>query len=240
MTDILFRLVQNIKKACHCIIEVISPRVCVVCGSVLDEKEKCVCGQCMKKISYTDYSLIQSNPMEIRIEELTGHKISAMSVMAYLHDGVSGKAVSAFKYHSRQDVALWAGWQIGQELSKSKRFDEYDVFVPIPLHAKRQKKRGYNQSEMLCRGIITKTKGTVSLALERVVNTSAQARLTRAERWENARGIFSVKDPQMVKDKNVVVVDDVFTTGATVSQAVLVLLHSGAKKVAVVTLASGE
>ncbi|MDD4819718.1 MAG: ComF family protein [Flavobacteriales bacterium] len=240
MSNFFLSIILWCKSAFSCILEVISPHTCVVCGEPLDNTKESVCHHCMGKVMYTDYAVIRCNPMEMRVEELTGVKVTAMALMVYMHGGVSGKVISAFKYQGRRDLALWAGQEIGKELIKSDRFSSFDTYVPIPLHEKRQKKRGYNQSQLLCEGIAKYTAGNVLCALERNVNTHAQAHLSREKRWQNAQGIFSISPSVDVKGKNVAVVDDVFTTGATVSEAVKVLHRGGAHSVAVITLSAGE
>lgn len=222
------------------VMSVISPRLCPSCGCALTEKEKCLCSGCASHLASGSTASLPGNPMEQRVRELTGMEIPCAALSPYVHDGVSGNAVAAFKYRGDRSLAVHMGRMLGLSLSQSVRFSGYETYVPIPLHPDRLRKRGYNQAEELCRGMAEATGGRVCGMLERVVNTSAQARLSRYDRWGNAEGIFKAVVDMPAPAGGVVVVDDVFTTGATVCAAVSALRDAGVEKIAIATLCTAH
>lgn len=220
--------------------DVLMPRKCAVCGQVIDGRTL-VCESCLSQVMYTDFAFLPSNPIEQKLHRLTGTPLQAMALCVYTHEGFAGRVVEAFKYHHRCDLALWAGELVGEELSKAERWKGYDYIIPIPLHPSREKERGYNQAMQMCKGIVHKYPIEINEALERCSRTTAQAHLGRSERWENAEGIFSLKEScHTLVGKRVIIVDDVLTTGATMASAVKVLREAGVKQIAVATLATGE
>ena len=106
------------------------------------------------------------------------------------------------------------------------------LIVPIPLHSKRRRERGFNQAELLAKTISENLGLLPTNALERTKNTKAQAKLKKSEcREENVAGCFKIKNPESVRDKNIILVDDVFTSGATMNEAVKILKENGAKRI---------
>lgn len=163
------------------------------------------------------------------------------------HDPVIRKIIWKFKYKNARVVAKYFGGQLYDEiigeLSDSLHIskDEKFLLVPIPLHKKRQRERGYNQSELLAREIARYDTGKMFVlaprALIRTRKTQAQAKSQkRAARFENLRGAFSAK-VELVRGKHIILIDDVTTTGATLSEARKALLKAGAKTVKAYTVA---
>ena len=142
------------------------------------------------------------------------------------------------KYKNRKDVGLWFGEKIAKEIGLSNRFKEIDWIVPIPLHPKKEFKRGYNQSLLIAEGIKTCTKWEVKNALERIDNTESQTKKTKYDRWLNVGSSFRINPQIDPTNKNILLIDDVITTGATLEACVHVLLNAGVKSVSVATVAS--
>lgn len=118
---------------------------------------------------------------------------------------------------------------------------DVDMVVPVPISEHRLKVRGYNQAELLCSAFVEKLHLDVRTdVLLKVKETSSQAYLTRQEREKNLEDVFKVSDKKLVKDKTILLVDDVFTTGTTLNECTKVLLHAGAKAVYCVTLAHAD
>jgi ComF family protein len=115
-----------------------------------------------------------------------------------------------------------------------------DVIVPVPLHKIRLDERGYNQSELLARELSYRLNIFMSKALRRVRNTTTQTALHKEERIENVKGAFKVTYKDTIVGKNVLLVDDVLTTGATLDECAKVLKENGAKDVYVATIATGK
>jgi ComF family protein len=115
--------------------------------------------------------------------------------------------------------------------------EAFDLITPVPLHPKRKGDRGYNQSELLARALSRQIAIPFEHALLRRIPTVAQVGLTHAQRLENVRGAFECRNTLSVADKRILLIDDVFTTGATISSATKTLLDAGALRVSVLTVA---
>lgn len=117
-------------------------------------------------------------------------------------------------------------------------FSEYELLIPVPLHPKKLKKRGFNQAAILAKEVSKRHQILLDLfSLCRNRDSESQTNLTYRERKDNVKDAFSVKLSSKIKGKNILLIDDVYTTGATVNECSKVLLRAGAKKVDVLTLA---
>ena len=239
----LMRIVETIKGTlsglCADVMSVVAPPVCPVCGAVLIPGEECLCAGCLARLEYTGYENVAENPMEQRLERLTGNAVPAMALLVYTHGEVSGRMVSAFKYGGQRTLAVYAGSLLGAALAQGGRFGGYDALVPVPLHPRRLRRRGYNQAAELCRGMASFCSlGTQDL-LVRTAATREQASLGRRERLGNVRNVFALREGAAVQGGRFILVDDVFTTGATMSAAAGALYRAGARQVAVACLCAG-
>ena len=162
------------------------------------------------------------------------------AVAAYLSRGVVRDFLHAFKYsgqfHLRRPLAGWLAKALEDPRISSGPFD---ALVPVPLHHIRFREREFNQAAELAALVSQRCGVPVLHALKRIRNTSTQTKLDRAERMENLRGAFRVRHTARVKDRHILLVDDVFTTGSTVEECSRVLLHAGAASVRVITVARG-
>jgi len=128
----------------------------------------------------------------------------------------------AFRYF-RDDHALWEG---------------VDLLVPVPLHSRREKERGYNQARLLAQALAEKVNlPWEAKVLKRIINSPPQTSLKGKDRRKNVRNVFQVKKGQAIVGRIICLVDDVYTTGATLNECARVLLNAGAKEVRAVTLA---
>lgn len=141
---------------------------------------------------------------------------SAASLMIFQKGNVAQSIVHQIKYHGSTQLAKLFGHLLGDELIASGRFDDIDYLVPVPLHWRRQLKRGYNQSQLLCEAIAEKmNKPIVRNNLYRKKYTTSQTHKNRLNRLENMQGVFAVRRPQQFENKHILLVDDILTTGAT-------------------------
>ncbi|WP_366938471.1 ComF family protein [uncultured Bartonella sp.] len=220
------------------------PPTCPGCG-VFVEKTGTICPECWKQLHFITkpYCPVMGTPFTYDQGEgfLSGEAIQspppftrARSVVA--HFGLARSLVTRLKYGDRTELApFMAEWMTiaGKELIESA-----DIIVPIPLHYRRFLKRTYNQATELSRNIARSTgKPLQPFVLKRQKNTRQQVGLLKKARQRNMIGAFIVpeKEKAKIKDKRVLLVDDVFTTGATVRSATKALLRGGAKSVDVLT-----
>lgn len=117
-------------------------------------------------------------------------------------------------------------------------FRNIDLVVPVPLHKKKQRKRGFNQSECIARGIAEAMEKPIhSASVIRAIHTGTQTRKSRYERWLNVESIFRVTEPDILVGKHILLVDDVLTTGATLEACAAAILEVEGTKVSIAALA---
>ncbi|MEG1607819.1 MAG: ComF family protein [Mucinivorans sp.] len=196
--------------------ELLFPPLCAVCGRALVSGEKVICTTCRWDMPLTDYWSIKDN----YLSELLAGRVDfthASALMFFKHQSSYRELIHRMKYGGRRDVAYTLGLIYGQYLSESQFYSHVDMLIPIPLHWTRRIKRGYNQSELICRGM-AHSMGVECCtgAVRRVRRTKTQAqRRGQVERWRNVEGAFAVVHPEKLQGRCVMLVDDVITTGST-------------------------
>jgi ComF family protein len=163
-----------------------------------------------------------------------------MVITAYHYN--KGNAVQQlihrFKYRGMKDIGVFLGEQLGKEIIRSGHADDIDLILPVPLHPKKKKKRGFNQSEIIAVGMASVTgKELNAKCLYRRTYSDTQTRKTKYERWENVEKIFSLRDPEMLSGKHLLLVDDVITTGATLEACAQVLMKTEGIRISVAAVA---
>ncbi len=155
----------------------------------------------------------------------------------FAFEGKLREALHAYKYGARLDLARYGGDLLAEE---ARSLGPFDAIVPVPLHAKRLRARGYNQSALIAKRLGRTLDCPVWCeALERLRDVPPQVDLSRSERLQNMRGAFAVRraDAVRLKGQRLLLIDDVLTTGATVNECARVLMRAGAEQVDVITIA---
>ena len=191
------------------------PQCCLVCGKTLLEGEEYLCFHCLSNMPRTHLYLQKDNEME---KELWG-KFPIERASAYLYYSKGGdvkKLLTDLKYRGNADLGCFLGRCMTREMLSSGFFQGVDGIIPVPLHPRKQKIRGYNQSIMLANGVSSVTNIPVwNDLLVRTQYTQTQTRKGSYERWLNVKDMFECTSPDRLRGKHVLLVDDVFTTGAT-------------------------
>jgi ComF family protein len=222
-------------------------RACAVCGNKLENSTMLgVCAWCMDILPLITDPFCEKcgkpkkadNEICVECDGVHNHFERAMSVFEYTA-GVQ-RLIYRFKYRGEQHLSYVFGGFLAKRLKEQKNWD-YSALVAVPLHRKRHRERGFNQSALLAKEIALRLDVPVLFdALSRTKETSVQAGLGRQERFANLSQAFSVNDKSGIQGKRVVLVDDIFTTGSTVNECSRVLLEAGAEKVYVLTVATGR
>ena len=148
------------------------------------------------------------------------------------------KLLHSLKYRGKSEIGILLGKELAAEMLSSKNYSDIDYIIPVPLHPKRQKQRGYNQSEMIGVGMSKVLKiPMLTEVLIRNLETVTQTKMTKDERWKNVSGKFIISDGEILKNKHVLLVDDVVTTGSTLEACGEVLLTIEGLKLSIAVLA---
>lgn len=229
-----------IKDWLYSFISLLFPRCCVVCGRSLAKGEECICAMCNINLPRTNYHLQKDN----QVEQLFWGKIPlerATSFFFYRKGSDFRQILHQLKYGGQKEIGAIMGRYMASELSASGFFEGIDVIVPVPLHKRKQRIRGYNQSEWIARGISALTGIRVDTeVIVRRKHTETQTRKSTFERWENVDGIFELHHAESLKGKHLLVVDDVLTTGATTVACASRLMEIEGVRISVLTLAVAE
>lgn len=220
-------------------LELFFPRLCVCCKRLLIEQEKHLCLNCLLDIPRTNHWKEDNNQLEIFFAGRFPF-VSISSFAYYVKGGLLQKIVRQIKYKGNKRLAIFMGELCGKEIQKSKdKYVDIDYMIPIPLHPKRLKERGYNQSLALSEGISSQTGIKISCDnLIRIINNPSQTKNSRFERWQNTKGIFDIKNKNIYKNKHVLLIDDVVTTGSTLEICAKLLLSCENCRVSIYTLGS--
>lgn len=222
------------------------PTLCAVCLKPVDQ-EACLCGPCKTKAPRIKppYCNTCSEPFDGEITSSFSCANCAhrelhfeTAVAAYRSRGIVRKLMHEFKYghqlHLRRPVADWLSETLDDPRLQGRRFD---IVVPVPLHPARKRERGFNQAEMLAELFCMSAGLKMSNALERIRYTTTQTAFDRTERMENLRDAFRLRPKMNVRGLRVLLIDDVLTTGSTLSECARVLKAGGAISVHAATAA---
>ena len=219
------------------IINLLFPRTCAGCGNILLEGEDTVCTTCRFLLPKTGYEMHLDNPLaQIFYGQMPFHAVTAE--FFFSKTGKVQHLIHGLKYHHCRENGIFLGQEIGKSLLKAPDYQGVDFIIPIPLHPKKEKTRGYNQSHVIAEGISEIMNIPIAeKCLVRSVFTDTQTKKSREERYQNVKDIFEVKNEEKLAGKHVLLVDDVLTTGATLMSAGKALMQVERIKISVVTAA---
>lgn len=218
-------------------ISLLFPRLCYGCGNHLMRNETLICTECYILIPRTNYHLKPDNPVsQLFWGRCLIEKAAAFSF--YTKDSRIRKLIHQLKYMGIRELGSELGRIYGNSLKSSGFLEEIDLIIPVPLHPSKKRQRGFNQSDLISRGI-SETTGIPmnSDLLVRKTVTKTQTRKSRYDRWTNVQDIFRVTDQDKLKDMHILLVDDVITTGSTIEACANEILKAENVKVSVVALA---
>ena len=222
----------------HRLLDIIAPTSCCCCHRRLTQQEQFICVHCLRHLPYTQQHL---SPQDNEVARLFWKRLPiqhAATLYQHLPHADSARIIYAIKYGQQPELALYMGKLIAETFSQHHFFDDITAIVPVPLTAKRQKKRGYNQSQLIAEGIAEVTQLPVhSQWIQRKTFTKSQTHLTTAARADNVEDAFTLLTPHTPLDKeHILLVDDVITTGATICACAQTLINAGVRKISVAAL----
>ena len=211
------------------------PQHCVMCGNRLSVDEQDICVSCRMHLPFTHLQQVPHNQMERLF--WTQFPIKQATALFY-HDGPHVRhLIHTMKYGNRPMVGMHLAESFAAQLKGVGFFDDIDCIVPIPLHWRRQLNRHYNQSHYIAEGISRATSLPVyTRVVARKVDTVSQTRVMASERRQNVEGIFCLKDARKIAGKHILLVDDVTTTGSTLTSCAKELARAEGVRISVLTL----
>jgi len=217
----------------HFIRELFFPEVCVVCNRPLSTGEKIICRKCLYDLPLTHYEFDNKNALARQLQVRTKlHK--AIALMFYGKFLSSSKLIHALKYKGRKEIGPLLAQYLTEPLSK----DPPDIIIPIPLHPEKRKLRGYNQTEGIAQTLANELGSSYhNEILIKTLHNPSQTKKKPLERDRNVQKVFDVKNKNLIRNKHILLVDDVITTGSTISHAANELYKHGAGKISVACLA---
>ena len=238
----MFALIQppTIPELWEGLVHLFYPKLCVGCQRDLPAANSCFCLPCQLKLIPFSLESPQTNSFT---ERLWGRLPMEWGVAAYHFTRRSPiqKALHQLKYHNNPEVGIKIGRELARRMLAVPQLRGIDAIIPVPLHPRKERTRGYNQSAMFALGLSEGLDVPVlNQVLVRRAYTETQTRKKRMERFQNVGEVFEVVRPELLKGKHVLLVDDVLTTGATLELCGLNLLKAPDLKLSIATIAIAD
>ncbi|PLX11197.1 MAG: hypothetical protein C0598_08730 [Marinilabiliales bacterium] len=227
---------MNILSKFEYLLNLFYPKICMSCSQALNSQEETICIKCLLRLPKTGFHFHEDNP----ISRVFWGRIDIAAATSFLFFSKQGRVQSLMhnlKYRGQKEVGIYLGKLFGNDLKESPLFQNIDLIIPIPLHPKKLATRGFNQSMMIAKGLSESMELPINEYLQRSIHTSTQTKKSRYDRWKNVKDIFEISESDSLKNKNILLVDDVLTTGATLEAGAGKLLEVEGTKVYIATLA---
>lgn len=218
-------------------INLIYPRLCGGCSAPLLRNEHLICTKCLYHIPKTNFHKDTDN----HTSQIFWGRVNFVHASSFLYfnkGGIVQRLMHNLKYKGQKKIGFELGKLMGYELKGNHHFEDIDLIIPVPLHSKRERQRGYNQSEWIAKGlseVMNIPFNTTSLY--RSVASVSQTKQKRQDRWENVESIFKLRKSKEISGKHILLIDDVVTTGATLEACANTLLKAEDVKISIATLA---
>ena len=201
------------------------PRLCLVCETPLNSGEEHLCLSCLYKLPRTNYHRLPDDENPLR-RPFAGTP-SVSQTISYLHfekKGPTQRLIHHFKYHGDDRLAIYLGRLAAKELRADGCFTDIDRIVPVPLHPRKMRQRGYNQSERIARGFAEVYDIPIDTdSLVRQIHTETQTHKSAYDRRQNMVNVFAIARPEQLAGHHILLIDDVLTTGSTLLSCIDVL-----------------
>ena len=217
------------------LLHLLFPNLCEGCQQPLLKGEEVVCLHCEMLIPFTNFHLFPENETAFRLSGRIPFQ-HATSLTFFTNESLIQHLIHGLKYKSKKQNGIFLGKEIGRSIKVADW--KLDGIIPVPLHPQKEALRGYNQSDIIAEGIAEMLSIPVfKKHLQRVKNTTSQTDKNRTERIENVSGAFCISKQEELKEKHLLLVDDVLTTGATLESCALCLLQIPNVKISIATIA---
>jgi len=219
------------------ILNIFFPLTCEACGNYLYRNERVICTSCLFQLPKTNFHLQKENPISeiftgrVRIEYATAY-------FTFNKGSQFQKLIHKLKYNKQPEIGVELGKHFGNVLMDSDYYRQIDAIIPVPIHPKKKKIRGYNQSEMIAKGLAeSMEKDLLNEILIRKVHSESQTKKDKIERWLNVENVFELNSTENLENKHILLVDDVVTTGATLESCTQCLQKTEGIRISIACLA---
>ena len=231
---------SSVKEIFDGFVSLFYPPYCLACNGILVKGESAICTDCISELPRSlDHSEKENNLFQKLSGRLKVEHASAFFI--FRKRGKIQRLMHAFKYKNHPEIGIMLGKIYGKELLEAGRTKDLDMIIPVPLHLAKKKKRGFNQSAEFGKGL-----GSILAipcyddVLVRAVYSETQTTKSRLSRWQNVNAIFKVENQELIKGKNILLVDDIATTGATLEACGTALFESGISTLRIACLARAK
>lgn len=222
------------------LIGLVYPDICCSCDRRLAQSEDLICLQCLFDLPKTDYPRDTENPIAKRLAGRIPFE-QATAMFTFSKKGKIQNMMYHLKYQGRYRIGVLLGELFGAELLTLPHWQSVSAIVPIPLHPKKYKKRGYNQSDAIAEGMSKKMHiPYLPNAIIRNTNTQTQTKKSKEERWKNVEQIFDIQYPELLENQHVLLLDDVITTGSTMEACAEIMLKIPGLTISIAGLACAD
>ncbi|WP_104735332.1 ComF family protein [Hanstruepera ponticola] len=219
------------------LIDIFFPKVCYACNNLLHDNELYICTTCRHDLPVTNFHFNQDKTVEnilygrCQIEKAT-------ALLWFEKKGITQRLIHNLKYRGFEEIGQFLGDWLGNELNNCRHYNNIDAVIAVPLHKKKQRKRGYNQVSLFGQQIAKTLQAEfIEDVLIKTTNTNSQVHKNRISRWFNNPEVFKTKNIERIADKHILLVDDLVTTGATLESCILVLQKAPNVKISIATMA---
>ncbi|MGB1210107.1 MAG: ComF family protein [Lacinutrix venerupis] len=221
----------------NALVNLFFPKVCLTCLFRLADNEEYLCTSCRHKLPLTNYHLTKDNFVSklfygrAKIENGT-------ALLKFEKKGITQKLIHQLKYKEQQQVGTFLGAWLGKELNDCGDYSTVDIVIPVPLHKKKLRSRGYNQVSKFGIEIATAINANyVDNVLIKITNTESQVTKNRFSRWDGKNDLFTIHNLDQIQGKHILLIDDIITTGATLEACILELNKAKNIKISIATMA---
>lgn len=219
------------------LINLFFPKVCHTCYDILHDNETHLCTRCRHDLPVTNFHFNNDDSVA-KIFYGRAKVKNATALLRFEKKGIVQQLMHNLKYRGFEDIGVFLGNWLGEELNTIKDYNHIDAVIPVPLHLKKQKKRGYNQVEKFSQQIALALKTEcLNNVLLKVTNTTSQVTKKRFARWNATDEQFTLQNKEQIANKHILLVDDIVTTGATLEACINVLNKAENVKISIATMA---
>ncbi len=214
---------EYLKKALIFLLQILYPKQCLVCGKL---EQDTICNKCYNTLK-----------IEAKIEKYNNKSFNK-HLYIFKYEGKIRNLIIDYKFNDKPYLNELFVKIILKNEKICRKIKKYDIIIPVPIHKKRENERGYNQSELIARKLANNLK--IELLTDSLIkqkNTLPQSTLSKKQREENVKTVYKIKNKQKIKNKKIILLDDIYTTGATAEECSKILKQNGAKEILVLTIA---